>query len=85
MLKILFETPYVYTILCSLFQSHSCTMETHAAHCASLDGPLHDHFAITYGIVRDSCLNMSKYFHVTEGLVPDAICMMFLKDASLMK
>lgn len=47
------------------------TKETHEAHCASLDGPLYEHFAVTYGIVRDSCLNQSKYFHITKGLVPD--------------
>lgn len=47
------------------------TRETHETQCASLHGPLHDHFAVTYGIVRDSSLNQSKYFHITEGLVPD--------------
>lgn len=47
------------------------TRETHETHCASLAGPLREHFAVTYGIVRDSILNQSKYFHITEGLVPD--------------
>lgn len=32
---------------------------------------MHDYFAITYGILRDSSLNTSRYFHITEGLVPD--------------
>ena len=32
---------------------------------------LHDHVATTYGIHRNSVLNQSKYFHVTDGLVPD--------------
>ena len=26
-----------------------------------------------HGVVRDSTLNSSKYFHVTEGLVPDVM------------
>ena len=34
-------------------------------------GPLHDHSSTTYGIVRYSILNSSKYFHVVYGLVPD--------------
>ena len=51
------------------FQSR--TRETHANQCASLSGPLKDHFATTYGLHRDSILNTSRYFHVTEGLVPD--------------
>ena len=49
------------------------TRETHAAQCSSLGGHLHDHFATTFGIHRDSILNTSKYFHVTEGLVPDVM------------
>lgn len=40
-------------------------------HCQRLNGPLHEHSANTYGVVRDSILNTSQYFHVTEGLVPD--------------
>lgn len=32
---------------------------------------MHEHIATTYGLVRDSILNTSKYFHVTEGLAPD--------------
>lgn len=47
------------------------TRETHANQCASLSGTLHDHFATTYGLHRDSILNTSRYFHVTEGLIPD--------------
>ena len=41
--------------------------------CASLEGPLHEHFAITFGIAHDSILNSSRYFHVTEGLIPDVM------------
>ena len=48
------------------------TRETHAAQCASLGGVLHDHFATTFGLHRDSILN-TWYFHVTEGLVPDVM------------
>ena len=47
------------------------THTTHAAHCSNLGGPLHDHYATTYGIHRDSSLNTLRYFHVTEGLIPD--------------
>lgn len=49
------------------------TRETHAAQCSSLNGPLRDHMATTFGIHRDSILNTSRYFHVTEGLVPDVM------------
>lgn len=38
-----------------------------------LGGPLHDHFATTYGLHRNSILNTSAYFHVTDGLVPDVM------------
>ena len=47
------------------------TRETHANHCSHLGGLLHDHYATTYGLHRDSSLNSLRYFHVTEGLVPD--------------
>uniref|UniRef100_A0A1X7T9Z5 Uncharacterized protein n=1 Tax=Amphimedon queenslandica TaxID=400682 RepID=A0A1X7T9Z5_AMPQE len=47
------------------------TRITHANHVTHLAGPLHDHIATTYGIVRDSILNQSQFFHVTEGLAPD--------------
>jgi hypothetical protein len=47
------------------------TRLTHANHCAHLGGPLHNHYATTYGLHRDSILNELRYFHVTEGLVPD--------------
>ena len=36
-----------------------------------MQGPLHDHVTTTYGLQDDSILNSSKFFHVTEGLVPD--------------
>lgn len=47
------------------------TRETHANQCEDLYGPLHNHYATTYGLHRDSVLNTLKYFHVTEGLIPD--------------
>ena len=47
------------------------TRETHANHCSHLGGLLHDHCATTYGLHRDSSLNSLRYFHVTEGLIPD--------------
>ena len=40
-------------------------------HCKEADGPLANHFATTYGIIRNSVLNQCNYFHITEGLVPD--------------
>ena len=43
----------------------------HASHCADLGGPLHSHIATTYGLVRDSILNSTRYFHIVEGLVTD--------------
>ena len=58
-----------FQFLSESFQAR--TGETHAAHCSSLGGPLHDHYATTYGLHRDSILNSSSYFHDTEGLVPD--------------
>lgn len=47
--------------------------DIHNYQCSSLNGTLHDHYATAYGIHRDSKLNSSQYFHVTEGLVPDAM------------
>jgi hypothetical protein len=47
--------------------------QTHSLHCASLCGPNYNHFSTTYGIHRDSIVNSSRYFHVTEGLVPDVM------------
>ena len=38
----------------------------------SLDAPsLRDHYATTYGVVQNSCLNSSRYFHVVDGMSPD--------------
>ena len=51
------------------FQSRN--RETHSRHCEHLSGPLHNHVATTYGVTRNSILKSSKYFHVTEGLLPD--------------
>ena len=47
------------------------TKEIYLAHCAELDGPLHDHIATTYGVAGNSILNDLDFFHVTTGLVPD--------------
>ena len=47
------------------------TRLTHSNHCSHLNGPLHCHMATTYGVSRDSILNTSRFFHVTEGLAPD--------------
>lgn len=35
--------------------------------------PLHNHIATTYGVMRDPVLNQLRYFHTTEGLVPDVM------------
>ena len=45
--------------------------DTHTSHCAHLEGPLHDHFATTYGVSCKSVLNESRFFHVVDGLIPD--------------
>ena len=47
------------------------TPEQHAEHCASLDGPLRAHNAITYGVVQKSIFNKCRYFHVVTGMAPD--------------
>ena len=39
------------------------TRETHAYHCSSLGGPLHDHSTTAYGITCDSILSSSRFFH----------------------
>ena len=49
------------------------TRETHESHCSSLEGPLHEHIATTYGLWRDAVLNELEYFHITDGLVPDVM------------
>lgn len=49
------------------------TRETHSSHCEMLGGAFHDHYATTYGIHRDSIVKESRYFHVTDGLVPDVM------------
>ena len=41
----------------------------HVSHCEDLGGALHNHIATTYGLVRDSILNSTRYFHIVEGLV----------------
>jgi hypothetical protein len=56
------------------------TRETHALHCQDLT----DFFTTTYGVARDSILNESVYFHVTEGIPPD-IMHDFLKGPCSMK
>ena len=49
------------------------TQEGFAAHCAGLEGPLHDHIATTFGVTRNPILNSCRYFHVVDGLVPDVM------------
>lgn len=43
----------------------------HTSHCTHLEGPLHDHFATTYGVSCKSILNESQFFHVVDSLIPD--------------
>lgn len=45
----------------------------HNKHCEELSGStsLRDHHATTNGVVRNSCLNASKYFNVIDGMAPD--------------
>lgn len=47
------------------------TRKTHATHIHDLNGALSSHISTTYGVVFESILNTSKYFHVTDGLVMD--------------
>lgn len=47
--------------------------ETHRNQCAELNGPFAAHFRTTSGLNRDSVLNRSTIFHVTEGVVMDAM------------
>ena len=42
-------------------------------YCQSLHGTLHDHYSTAYGVNFQSILNESRYFHVTNGLVPDVM------------
>ena len=63
----------------SAFQAR--TRVTHKEHCSMLQGALADHIATTYGLARDSILNQSRYFHVTEGLSPD--CMHDLLEGTM--
>lgn len=37
------------------------TRSTHSMHCASLNGPLSEHFSTTYGVNRDSIVNSSRW------------------------
>jgi len=60
---------HLQQFLSEAFQAR--TRETHRNHCSDLKGPLHDHYATTYGLHRDSSLNSLQFFHVTEGLIPD--------------
>jgi len=69
----------VFGILCTYYhiQFHDDNFQlrsrlTRAYHCSDLDGPLHDHFATTYGISCDSILNKS-FFHVVDGMIPDVM------------
>ena len=49
------------------------TRSTHTHQCSSLSGPVYEHNSTLFGLTRDSILNSSQYFHVTKGLVPDAM------------
>ena len=49
------------------------TRQTHTNHCAELNGPLAAHFSTTFGLKKDFVLNRSTVFHVTEGVVIDAM------------
>lgn len=46
---------------------------SHAAQCEDLDGPLHDYYSATYGIMRNSILNTTTYVHTTECLPQDGM------------
>lgn len=58
----------ICTVCCRII---SRTKETHEHQCSTLVGALKEHNSIAFGIRCDSVLNLSKYFHVTEGLCPD--------------
>ena len=68
-----------YMVIDSLFSQFSAkefaprTRSTHSHQCSALSGPLYEHNSTAFGLTRDSILNSSQYFHVTEGLVPDAM------------
>lgn len=47
------------------------TRQLHSHHLQNLDGPLASEESIISGVVRESILNTSKYFHVVDGLAPD--------------
>lgn len=47
------------------------TRAIHDCHVSSLNGPLASHSATTYGVMFNSVLNSSRFFHVVDGLVPD--------------
>ena len=76
---------YIYNvILCTQFVAtafQARTRATHKEHCSMFQGALADHMATTYGLTRDSILNQSRYFHVTEGLSPD--CMHDLLEGTM--
>ena len=66
----MYSTFFIYFVA-SAFQPR--TQETHKEHCGMLNGVVANHIATTYGLSRDSILNSSCYFHVTEGLPPDSM------------
>ena len=49
----------------------SSVQRNYESHSEGQGEPLHDHIAVTYGIVCDSALNACHYFHITSGMVPD--------------
>jgi hypothetical protein len=52
---------------------HSRNREEHKGYIDLLAGPAPEHIATTYGVMFDSVLNRSKYFHVVDGLAPDVM------------
>lgn len=61
-------------LICTQFHESQLslrTRDTHKDHCTGLDGPLKDHFSTTYGILCESILNSSRYFHIVDGMIPD--------------
>jgi hypothetical protein len=52
---------------------HSRSREEHKGYVELLAGPAPEYIATTYGVVFDSILNRSKYFHVVDGLAPDVM------------
>lgn len=48
------------------------TRDSHDVHCQQVE-LYGEHFSRTYGINKKSILNQSSFFHVVDGLPPDAM------------